>query len=270
MLPVGVVYAGSLWGILASSCDNRGMIAARRCGRPTGISAHLSSRAWWSSTRFWGQVVHNDDSTASFIPHMIYGVPVWRSCRLLHLGVVLLLKEIKDYPSTVTEVCCYPLGSDSPRNAAWQMALRCFEKCRRAHYWGICWGGGGMDGSQQGIPYGSVGTITIGQEPVVDGFPASLHSIQIPHPRRQEPSTYGAVLLDHPEQSTVLMRYCHPRVPHELAWHQSSSGSMPPEDGVDSSTSPTHTTSNSTLRHALTGKCMQFMPNTYRGWIGHY
>ena len=33
---------------------HRGMLATRHCRRSTGISAHLSSRAWWSSPRIWG------------------------------------------------------------------------------------------------------------------------------------------------------------------------------------------------------------------------
>ena len=35
-------------------------------------------------------------------------------------------------------------------------------------------------GSQQGLSCGSLGMITMGQEQVVDGFPASSHSIKIP------------------------------------------------------------------------------------------
>ena len=42
-----------------------------------------------------------------------------------------------------------------------------------------------------------------GEELVVDGFPANHHSIQIPHLYRPGPSTYEAILLGHPEQSTV-------------------------------------------------------------------
>ena len=60
-------------------------------------------------------------------------------------------------------------------------------------------------GSQQWLLCGSIGMVTKGQEPVIDGFPASPDSIQIPHPC-QGPSTYEANLLDHPEQSMVLTR----------------------------------------------------------------
>ena len=124
--------------------------------------------------------------------------------------------------------------------------------------------------SQQGFLCGSINLVTTGQEPVVDGFPASPHSIQIPHPCRHSPSTYEAILLDHPQQSPVLTRCGLPRRPWELAWHQSSSGSMLPVDAVDGSTSQTPATSNSTLTHALMSKCKHFMPNTYRGWVEHY
>ena len=48
------MYAGSVLAILTSDCDYRcGMIAIRRCKCSAGISAHLTSRAWWSIPRFW-------------------------------------------------------------------------------------------------------------------------------------------------------------------------------------------------------------------------
>ena len=50
----------------------------------------------------------------------------------------------------------------------------------------------------------------------------------------------------------------------------SSSGSMPPEDAVDGGMNQTHATSNSTFPHALTGKHKHFIPDTYKGWTGHY
>ena len=65
-------------------------------------------------------------------------------------------------------------------------------------------------GIQQGRPCGSIGTVTTGQEPVVDGFPASPHSIQILPPRHQGPSTYEAILSEYPH-STVLTRCGLPR-----------------------------------------------------------
>ena len=89
-----------------------------------------------------------------------------------------------------------------------------------------------MVGSQQRLLYKYIGIVTMEQEPVVDGFMASPDSIQ--------------------------------------SIHQSSSGSMPPEDAFDGSTSQTHATSNSTLLHALTGKCGHFVPNNCRGMMGHF
>ena len=51
----------------------------------------------------------------------------------------------------------------------------------------------------------------------------------------------------------------------DFAWHQSSSGSMPLEEAVDSSTSQTHATTNTTLMYALTGKGKHFMHYTLDG-----
>ena len=87
-----------------------------------------------------------------------------------------------------------------------------------------------------------------------------------PSSASQGPGTYETILSDHPQQSTVLTRCGLPWSPRELAWYQSSSGSMPPEVAVDSSTSQTQT-SNSTVLHAFMGKCKHFMCNTYRGII---
>ena len=125
-------------------------------------------------------------------------------------------------------------------------------------------------GNQQGLPFRSIGMASTGQEPVVDGFPVSPHSIQIPHPCLQGPNTYKAILLDHSQQSMVLTRCGLSRSPHRLAWHQSSSGSVPPEDAVDGNTRQTHATSHNTLLHALMGKCKYLMPHIYRRWTGHY
>ena len=71
-------------------------------------------------------------------------------------------------------------------------------------------------GSQQGLPCGSIGRVTMGQEAVVDGFPASPNSIQIPHPCHKGPITYEAILLQHPQQSMVLMRCGLSRSPVDL------------------------------------------------------
>ena len=72
----------------------RDMLGTRHCRRSTRISAHVSSRA--ELNKILGRAVHTGDYTAQFIPNMLYGVAVWRSCRLLHLGDVALLKKIKD------------------------------------------------------------------------------------------------------------------------------------------------------------------------------
>ena len=104
-------------------------------------------------------------------------------------------------------------------------------------------------GRPQVLPCGSIGTVTMGQEPLV--FLASPHSIQISNPCRQD----QVILLDHPQQTTVLVRRGLPRSLHGFTWHQSSSGSMLLEDKVEDSTRQTHATSNSILPHTLTGKC---------------
>ena len=102
MLPVGVILCMPgqyhiflpLAAIIAAW--RHGMLATRRCRCCTGITAHLSSRAWRSSLWSWGGWLHGP-----FNPKIFYVVAVWRSYRLLHLGDVALLKEINDYPSTV-------------------------------------------------------------------------------------------------------------------------------------------------------------------------
>ena len=124
-------------------------------------------------------------------------------------------------------------------------------------------------GSQQGFRCGFIGTVTTGQEPVLGGMPANPYSVQISHPCRQGPSTYEAILSDHPQQSTVSMRCGLPKSGLGFAWHQNSSGSMPPEVAVGGSMSQTYATNNSTLPHVLMSKCQHFMLNTYRGWTGH-
>ena len=87
-------------------------------------------------TKILGWDVHIGDGTARFIPYMLYGAVVWRSCRRLHLGYVALLKEIKDYPSTVRCGVIVLVAVVIPEMVAWQMALRCFAKCpSRAHRW---------------------------------------------------------------------------------------------------------------------------------------
>ena len=117
-------------------------------------------------------------------------------------------------------------------------------------------------GSQQGLRCGSIFPVTTGQESVVNHCATSPHSLQISHPRHQGPSTQETILLDDPQQCTVLPRCCLSGSPWRLAWHKRSSGSMPFEYAVHGSTSQTHTGSNGTLLDALTGKCKHPMPNT--------
>ena len=107
-------------------------------------------------------------------------------------------------------------------------------------------------GSQQGLWCGSLCPVTTGQESVVNHCATSPHSVQISHPRRQGTSTQETILLDHPQQCTVLPRCCLSGSPWILAWQQRSSGSMTFEYAVDGSTSQTHTGSNSTLHPANT------------------
>ena len=123
-------------------------------------------------------------------------------------------------------------------------------------------------GSQRGLPCVSITMVTTGQEPLVDGFPVRPYLLQILQPSRQGPSTFVAILSDHPQQSTVLTRCGFPRSHRGLAWHQSSSGRMPPKDLVDGGTGQTHATNNSTLPRALGRKYTHFRPNTHRA--GHY
>ena len=84
------------------------------------------------------------------------------------------------------------------------------------------------------------------------------HSKRILHLCHQVPSTYETILSDHPQQSMVLTKCGHPRACLAQKLHASG-------DVVDSSTSQTHATSNSTLLHALMGKCKHSW-----GWTGHY
>ena len=82
--------------------------------------------------------------------------------------------------------------------------------------------------------WGGLSILVIAQW-LLGGFPASPHSIQITHPCWQDPNTYEAILLDHPQQSTVLTRCGLPWNPHWLAWHQSTNDRIPPEDAIDGS-----------------------------------
>ena len=125
--PLAAIIAAIRWGILAT----------RRWRRCTGICAHLSSRAWRSSSRFWGglsiELIVQPNSSERCSVGLQLGdlggcsifvtLPCRRKSRttLARWGVALLLDS----------------GS-CPRNNAWQMALRCFAKCPyRAHRWDI-------------------------------------------------------------------------------------------------------------------------------------
>ena len=84
----------------------------------------------------------------------------------------------------------------------------------------------------------SIGIVTTGLEPVVDGFPVSPYAIQIPHLRCQ------AILLDHLNGIDKLWSSEEPPL---ICLPPISRGTMPPEDAVDGSTRQTHATSNSIL-----------------------
>ena len=111
--PLAAIIAASCWGILAT----------RRWRRCTRICPHLSSRAWRSSSRFWGGL-------------SIELIARPNSSQRCSMGTTLARWGVA-------------LSSDSgscPRNNAWQMVLRCFAKCPyRAQRWDI------RQGTQEGI-----------------------------------------------------------------------------------------------------------------------
>ena len=143
MLPVGVVLCMlGQYRVLphvAAIIDARrhGMIATMHCRRSTGISAHLSSMAWWSSTMFWGRL-----SIMMISPHnssQLWSMGLQSGDLVCCSILVMLLREGNQVLPEHSEVWCNRLGSGSyPRNAAQQMTLRCFEKYRcRTHHLGI-------------------------------------------------------------------------------------------------------------------------------------
>ena len=75
---------------------HRGMLTTRPCRPSIGSSAHLSRRALAELSKILGRVFQIGDCTNQCIPNMFYGVAVWPSCRLLHLGDVALVKENKE------------------------------------------------------------------------------------------------------------------------------------------------------------------------------
>ena len=126
-------------------------------------------------------------------------------------------------------------------------------------------------GSQQRLPYGSMGMVIMGQK---KRLLMVLQSALFPHkfvihavkPRALTKWSCWTNL----DQNTVLMRCGLPMTSRGLAGHQSCSDSMPLVDLVDGSTNQTYVTSNSTLPYALMGKCKHFMPNTCKSWTAHY
>ena len=140
MLPVGVVlYMPGQYQVfpyLAAimAARRRGMLATRRCRCSTWISVHLSCRAWRRSARFWGE-----------LSILVIALP--NSFQICSMGLqsgdlvgCSILMTLPSWRKSRTTLARWGSGS-YPRNAAWQMALRCFTKCPcRSHRWGICWG----------------------------------------------------------------------------------------------------------------------------------
>ena len=117
------------------------MLATKHCGHSTGISAHLSSRAWRSSPRFRDRLSILTIVWPNFIPNMFYGVAVWRCCRLHYLGDVALLKEIKDYPSMLRCGVIVLVAVVIPKKLPGTNSTKVFlKKTFRPHQWGICRG----------------------------------------------------------------------------------------------------------------------------------
>ena len=101
----GFVYDGSVWSTSASSCDNRHLALWHACYKVLQTFYRdfrpSTQQGLAELTKILGRVVHTGDCMAQSIPNMFYGVAVWRSCMLLHLGDIALQQEIKDSPSTV-------------------------------------------------------------------------------------------------------------------------------------------------------------------------
>ena len=96
------------------------------------------------------------------------------------------------------------------------------------------------------------------------------NSIQIPHPRRQDPTTYEVALSAHPQHSTVLTMRGPLRISVDLPGTKVPVAACLWRMLLTITPSQTPAASNSTLSHDLTSKCKHFMPNTYRGRTGHY
>ena len=85
--------------IIAARC--RGMLATRCCRHFYRDFCPFIQQGLVEITMILGRFVYTGDCMAQFIPNMLCGVAVWRSCRLLHLCDAVLLKGVKDYLSTV-------------------------------------------------------------------------------------------------------------------------------------------------------------------------
>ena len=108
MLPVGVFLCIPVqYGVLSPlaaiiAAGRRGRLVTGHCRRSTGISSLLIQQGLAELTKILGRVVHTGDWKAQFISNMFQGAAVYRSCRLLDFSDFALLKEIKDYPGTVS------------------------------------------------------------------------------------------------------------------------------------------------------------------------
>ena len=132
-----------LAAIIAAS--RRGILATRRWRRCAGICAHLSSRAWQSTSRFWGglsiELIARPNSSQrcsmGLQSAILEAAPsLWHCPAVGNRGLPLHDEEWR----------CHLDSGSCPRNNAWQMALRCFAKCPyRAHRWDI------RQGAQEGI-----------------------------------------------------------------------------------------------------------------------
>ena len=121
--------------------SRRGILATRRWRRCTGICAHLSSRAWRSSSRFWGGLSIELIARPNSSQRCSMGL---QSGDLGDCSIFVTLPCCRK--SRTTEWRCHLDSGSCPRNNAWQMALRCFAKCPyRAHRWDI------RQGAQEGI-----------------------------------------------------------------------------------------------------------------------
>ena len=114
-----LLLARTVDAIIVDRC--RGMLATRLCRRSTGISAHLSSRVWRSSPKFWGglsiQVIALPNSSQIYWTkiemHILFTVnlfanlnngalenyPLHRrhcSSHLLSLSMPLIISELPD------------------------------------------------------------------------------------------------------------------------------------------------------------------------------